>query len=81
MATNERVRALQTAQPFRPFLVKLADGRHFEVRHPENIACSSKGREMTVYDDDGMHLIEMLLVVELAPRSEPAPARKKASGK
>ena len=35
MATREQVRLMQTAQPFRPFLVKLADGRHFEVTHPE----------------------------------------------
>jgi hypothetical protein len=81
MATNLQVRTMQTAQPFRPFLVKLADGRQFEVRHPENIACSPNGREMTVYEGDQMHLIEMLLVVELVPRSEPTSARRKTSGK
>jgi hypothetical protein len=81
MATNTQVRTMQTAQPFRPFLIKLADGRHFEVRHPENVACSVNGREMTVYDDDGMHLLEMLLVVELTPAERPASAKRKAGGK
>ena len=81
MATNLQVRTMVRAEPFRPFLVKLADGRSFEVRHPENIACATNGREMTIYDDDGMHLIEMLLVVEMAPRSGPATAKRKAGGK
>jgi hypothetical protein len=81
MATNLQVRALTTAQPFRPFLVRTADGRQFEVRHPENIACAPNGREMTIYEGEHMHLLEMLLVVELVPRVEPASARRKGGGK
>ncbi len=81
MAIREQVRAMQTAQPFRPFLVKLADGRHFTVTHPELISCSKNGREMALHDDDGMHLIEMLLVVELAPRVTPTSSKRKAGGK
>lgn len=82
MATNTQVRALTTASPFRPFQVRLADGRHFEVRHPENIAMSPNGRDMTVYDERGeMHLLEALLVIELTPIERPASARRKAGGK
>jgi hypothetical protein len=81
MATNAQVRLMQTSQPFRPFLVTLADGRQFEVRHPENISCSTNGREMVVHDDAGMHLIEQLLVVELTPAERPASARRKSGGK
>jgi hypothetical protein len=81
MATNAQVRLMQTAQPFRPFLVKLADGRHFEVRHPENVACSQNGGEMVIFENDEMHLIEMLLVVELTPAERPASARRKGAGK
>lgn len=81
MATNAQVRMMQTAQPFRPFLVKLADGRHFEVRHPENISCSTNCREMVIHDDQGMHLIEQLLVVELVAAERPASARRKSGGK
>lgn len=65
MATREQVRQMQTAQPFRPFVVRLADGRSFEVRHPELTACSVNGREMVVYDEAGMHMLEMLLVAEI----------------
>ena len=66
MATREQVRQMQTAQPFRPFLVKLADGRSFLVRHPELESCSLNGREMFLNDEEGLHLIEMLMVIELA---------------
>ncbi len=74
MATREQVRQMQTAQPFRPFLVKLADGRSFLVRHPELVSCSLNGREMFLHDAEGVHLIEMLMVVELvaAPEGEAA---------
>jgi hypothetical protein len=73
MATREQVRFLQTQQPFRPFIIRLAGGRSFTVRHPELVSCSLNGREMIVNDEEGMHLIEMLLVEEMAPvRAEAA---------
>jgi hypothetical protein len=81
MAMREQVRTMQTMQPFRPFLVKLADGRQFRVTHPELVACSKNGREMVLYEDDGMHLIEMLLVVEMTPQPGPTTAKKKAGGR
>jgi hypothetical protein len=81
MATNAQVRHFQTAQPFRPFLLKLADGRHFEITHPENIACSPNGREMVIFDDREMHLVEQPLVVELVAAERPASARRKTGGK
>ena len=55
-----------TAQPFRPYLVRLAEGRSFAVEYPENAGCSADSREMTVYDDDRLHLVEMLQVIGLA---------------
>jgi hypothetical protein len=70
MTTRELVRHMQTAQPFQPFLVKLADGRTFLVRHPELVSCSMNGREMFLRDEEGLHLVEMLLVAELAAAPE-----------
>ena len=81
MATREQVRTMQTAQPFEPFLVRLVDGRSFEVTHPELVACSKDGRSMTLYDDDGMHLLEMLLVAEVVSARRPTSARRKTGGK
>jgi len=81
VATREQVRTMQTSQPFRPFLVKLDDSRHFRITHPELISCSANGREMVIHDDEGMHLIEMLLVVEMVPQTGPVSARRKSGGK
>jgi hypothetical protein len=55
----------------------MASGLTFTVRHPENVAWDDRGRAMTVFDGDEMHLVEMLLVEELDPvvseqRSAPA---------
>jgi hypothetical protein len=72
MATRERLRTFQTRQPFRPFRITLGSGRTFTVRHPELASCSINGREMVVHDDDGMHLLEMLMVEILDDANEPA---------
>ena len=44
MATRDQVRSMKTAQPFRPFFVRMADGRSLAVTQPEFIACSVDGR-------------------------------------
>jgi hypothetical protein len=80
VATREQLRTIQTAQPFRPFLVKLADGRQFLVTHPELASCSKNGRELVLHDDAGMHLIEMLLVIALTPQAETQPPKRKREG-
>jgi len=70
---------MQTAQPFRPFLIKLADGRAFRVNHPEVVSSSLNGRELVVHDEDGMHLLEMLLVAEMT-RVPAEPAKADGNG-
>jgi len=62
VATPQQVRQMVRAEPFRSFTGKLAAGRSFTVKHPENVARSTNGREIAVFDDEGMHLVEMLLV-------------------
>jgi hypothetical protein len=81
MATPVQLRQLTTAQPFRPLLVRMASGRTFMIRHPENAACDERGRSMTVFEGEEMHLVEMLLVEELVPlASEQAPVPTDAEG-
>lgn len=74
MATREQIRRMVRAEPFQPFAVNLAGGRTFTVRHPENVSCSVNGRQMVVHDDNGMHLVEMLLVEVVQP---PTKSRKR----
>jgi len=58
---------MQTRQPFQAFTIRLTSGPTFTIRHPELVSCSVNNREMVIHDDEGMHLIEMLLVQEIAP--------------
>ena len=73
MATRDQVRTAMRAQPFRPFAVRLADERTFRVDHPEFIAVSPNGREMAIYDNEGMSLIDMMLVAEVRMVKPPEP--------
>jgi hypothetical protein len=74
MAMLNQIRDAMHQQPFRPFTLYLVDGRPFLVKHPDFIAIpmSPRGRDMTVYDSDGSHLIDMSLVVEvMIPNAAP----------
>ncbi len=74
MATGNQVREAVRAQPFVPFIIHLADGRTFDVPHPEFVAVSPKGRELLfVADDQGIHPFDKLLVAEI---EIPAPASR-----
>jgi hypothetical protein len=59
------IQQAMNAHPFVPFTVRMADGRGFEVRQPDFIARSPSGRSVTVYDDAGIHVLDVRLVAEL----------------
>jgi hypothetical protein len=67
MATPDQLRTMITTRPFLPFVVKLSSGQTFTVKHPENASCDPRGRSMVVQDEEGMHLLEMLLVEVMEP--------------
>lgn len=57
---------MQRAQPFRPYRIHLADGRHLDVKHPDFLARSPAGRTAMVYkDDETFEVIDLLLVTSL----------------
>lgn len=63
--TIEEVRKLYDAEPFRRFVLHLADGRKIGVGHREFVALSPKGRTMVVYQpDDSFNIIDLLLVTD-----------------
>lgn len=51
--TLKQIRNACTEQPFEPFVIHLADGRHLAVRHPEFVAFSDRSRIIIVTDPDG----------------------------
>jgi hypothetical protein len=82
MATREQLQSMMRAQPFRPFLVKLASDRTFVVKHPDyaSYGPSPRGHEMTVHDDEGVHLVDMVLVEVLEPATLPAQPGPEGNG-
>jgi hypothetical protein len=65
MAT-EQFRATLRLQPFRPFKIRIADGRTFDVAHPDFVAQSPSGRTVIVFQpDETCSVLDLLLMTEL----------------
>ena len=65
----EHFRDALRAQPFRPFVMHLADGREIAVRHPGLVVATSTGRTtVVVQPDDSLNIIDLLLVTDLESR-------------
>lgn len=64
--TIEQMRATREAHPFRPFTLRLADGRSFRIQHRDYISMSPGGRTVIVYQtDESFSILDLLLVTEL----------------
>jgi hypothetical protein len=72
--TVEQFRTTLHQQPFRPFKIRMADGRAFEVVHPDFVAQSPSGRTVIVtHPDDSYSVLDLLLMSELeVANSRPA---------
>ncbi|MEE9293622.1 MAG: hypothetical protein V3W34_01480 [Phycisphaerae bacterium] len=78
--TIEQLRKTHRAQPFEPFVLRTADGREFEVNHPEVLAISPVGRTVVVMAPDGAHdVIDLLLVASLHMTNHKPRRRRKRS--
>lgn len=68
--TIEQLRAVYNAQPFKPFVIHLADGRAIPVMHREFIMSVPSGRTVFVCQpDDTTNIIDLLLITDLELRS------------
>jgi hypothetical protein len=79
--TIEQIRTVYNAQPFRPFVIHLADGRAVPVHHREFMMSVPSGRTIVVSQpDDTLHIIDLLLVtdLELKPTSNGSSRRRKS---
>ena len=79
--TIEQMRTAYDAQPFRPFVVHLADGRKVPIHHREFIATAPSGRTIIVYQpDDSFNIIDLLLITDLEfkPKLQGSGKRRKA---
>lgn len=60
--TIQEIQRIRATQPFEPFRILVADGRHYDVRHPENIAMTGNGRLIAVAMPDYFVTLDLLLV-------------------
>lgn len=64
--TIDKIRELYNAQPFRLFVIHLADGRAIPVHHREFMLAAPSGRTVVVVQpDDSLNIIDLLLVTDL----------------
>lgn len=72
--TADQLRSTRDANPFRPFTMRLADGRYFRITHRDYLSMSPGGRIVIVYDaDDSFSILDILLVTELTVEGSPVP--------
>ena len=58
------VRQAYRSQPFRPFYIRVADGREYLVRHPEFLAF--RGRTLVVFGpDDVFEIIDTAMIASI----------------
>jgi hypothetical protein len=78
--TIEKIRELYEVEPFRPFVMHLADGREIAVPHREWLASAPSGREMIVFKPgDSFNIVDLLLVTDLEVKNGSKPKSGKGS--
>jgi hypothetical protein len=65
--TKEVIKEHVEANPFRPFTVRLTDGRACAVPARDFVSLSPSGRTLVVYtpDGDGVRLLDVALITEI----------------
>ena len=69
--TIDRLRSAVKAEPFRPFVLRTADGREYAVRHPDFVLISPKAeRTFVIYNASGKDpedyvILDLLLVTAI----------------
>ena len=75
--TIDKLQEFYSAEPFRPFVFRMPDGREIPVHSREFILPAPSGRTVVVFQpDDTMNIIDLLLVSDL----ELKPSKKGGNG-
>jgi hypothetical protein len=75
--TIQEIRKVYEARPFQPFELRTAGGRTVPVKSPEFLAFSPKQRCVYVGLDDGLEVVDLLLVNSLKMRSRTGNGRRR----
>ena len=74
--TINSLKEMVHAVPFKPFAIRIADGRSVPVPHPDFVAITSGGRTLLIGDasEDHFSIIDLLLVTQLEVGEPPSSA-------
>jgi hypothetical protein len=68
-------------QPFRPFMIRLADGRALSVPHPDFVAVAGRSVIVTSpLQNESFAVVESLLIVSLDYNGVPSPPAGTSDG-
>ena len=71
--TIDQLKEVHQASPFRPFVLRMADGTKISVRHREFLSHSRTGRTVIVHqENDHYSVLDVLMIteIEVLSRSE-----------
>ena len=71
----ETIRGLLHAQPFRPFVLCMAEGTRILIAHEDFVALQPAGRELTVYERKKLHIIDVMMITRIE-QNEAEPRKK-----
>lgn len=77
----EKLRSLIAGDPFQPFTISLADGRHFEIRSPDIVWLPAGGRgglHIFVPEKDWIESVNVMLMSSVGFRSPNLPEQSAA---
>lgn len=80
--TIEQMREALKNEPFRPFVIHIADGRQVRVAHPEFVAFTGGGRTIIVgaSKGDGFQILDLLLVTSLEFEDSKRVSKRRRAG-
>ena len=67
MMTFRKVLDQITAEPFRPFRIKMANGQSFDIRHPESIYVGKTSARLHDEASEKWHDVSLMLMETIEP--------------
>ena len=64
--TVQQLRAAIQASPFRPFTIRMADGRSFDIHHPDFLLLTPGGRTaFACRSEEEFSIVDVMLMTEI----------------
>ncbi|MBU6400437.1 MAG: hypothetical protein KGS61_08980 [Verrucomicrobia bacterium] len=74
----DEIKRMLDAEPFRPFVIHVADGGQLVVKHQDFVALAPSGREFIVYrhdQPDDYQVVDVMMVTRLEANGSRKPRR------